>query len=440
MNLVRKAIADLHLDPANARLHPERNRAAIQASLKRFGQQKPIVITPAGMVIAGNGTLEAARAIGWTEIDCVVSDLDGIERTAFGIADNRTSELAAWDDTVLTELLDHLKHEGFDLDDAGFTDAELEAMLKAEQEPEDIEEDEVPEPPADPVTKPGDLWLLGEHRLLCGDSTKAEDVERLMDGAKIVMAFTSPPYASQRKYDESSGFRPIPPDRYVEWFSAIQENVRVHCEKSASWFVNIKEHAADGQRHLYVKDLAIAHVRQWKWMLVDEFCWYKRSLPGQWPDRFRNDWEPVFHFATAKGFVFNPLAVASESDDAFHYIANSGKTAGGNIGIGKEGRNSFTGLARPGNVLEISTRKVPNGIKHEAAFPPDLPAFFIKAYSNDGNSVYDPFLGSGTTLIAAEQLGRKCYGMEISPAYCDVIVNRWEALTGKKAVLGSVDE
>jgi site-specific DNA-methyltransferase (adenine-specific) len=231
-------------------------------------------------------------------------------------------------------------------------------------------------------------------------------------------------------------FRPIPPDYYVEWFAAIQENVRSHCVESASWFVNIKEHAEDGQRHLYVKDLAITHVRSWGWMLVDELCWYKRSLPGQWPDRFRNDWEPVFHFATAKGFPFNPLAVASESDDAFHYVHNSGKTAGGNIGIGKEGRNRSTGLARPGNVLEISTRKVPNGIAHEAAFPPDLPAFFIKAYSDKGDNVYEPFCGSGTTLIAAEQLGRKCYGMEISPAYCDVIVKRWETLTGKKARLG----
>jgi hypothetical protein len=141
----------------------------------------------------------------------------------------------------------------------------------------------------------------------------------------------------------------------------------------------------------------------------------------------------VFHFATAKGFPFNPLAVASESDNAFHYVPNSGKTAGGNIGIGKEGRNRSTGLARPGNVLEISTRKVPNGIAHEAAFPPDLPAFFIKAYSDKGDNVYEPFCGSGTTLIAAEQLSRKCYGMEISPAYCDVIVKRWETLTGKKA-------
>jgi len=159
MNLVRKAIADLHLDLANARLHPERNRAAIQASLKRFGQQKPIVITPAGMVIAGNGTLEAARAIGWTEIDCVVSDLDGIERTAFGIADNRTSELAAWDDTVLTELLDHLKHEGFDLDDAGFTEAELNKLLDIEHAEADFPDKAMGDKPAICCPECGHSWI-----------------------------------------------------------------------------------------------------------------------------------------------------------------------------------------------------------------------------------------------------------------------------------------
>ena len=433
MRTERVQIDSVQFDPANVRRHGEKNLATIKASLARFGQQKPLVVDADGVVRAGNGTLAAAKALGWKEVTIVRTDLKGAEATAYAIADNRTAELAEWDDDALAQTLAALQIEDDDLAIAtGFDLSEIDRLTA----PTEVQEDEVPEPPAEPVTKPGDLWLLGDHRLLCGDSTKAEDVGRLMAGAKIIIAFTSPPYASQRKYDESSGFRPIPPDEYVDWFSSIQSNVREHCEESASWFVNIKEHAEDGQRHLYVKDLAIAHVRKWAWLLVDELCWYKRSLPGQWPDRFRNDWEPIFHFATSKGFPFDPLAVAVESDDAFHYVPNSGKTAGGNIGIGKEGRNRSKGLARPGNVLEISTRKVPNGIAHEAAFPPDLPAFFIKAYSRSNDNVYDPFLGSGTTLIAAEQLGRKCYGMEISPAYCDVIVKRWETLTGKKATLG----
>ena len=390
MNLVRKAIADLHLDPANARLHPERNRAAIQASLKRFGQQKPIVITPSGMVVAGNGTLEAAKAIGWTEIDCVVSDLDGIERTAFGIADNRTSELAEWDDTVLTELLDHLKHEGFDLDDAGFTDGELDAMLKAEQGPADIEEDEVPEPPADPVTKPGDLWLLGEHRLLCGDSTKAEDVERLMNGAKAGMVFTDPPYGinfQSRSRKQTPQFEKIANDDVILkiwpllWSAMSSDAAAYVCTR---WDVYHKW--LESSKQFDVKNCVV---------------WYKRN--GGLGD-LQNCYSPNHEF----------IIVAHKGTAALR-----GKRL---ADVWEVGRDAVTSYAHP-------TQK-----------PVGLPAIAVESHSDKGDVVLDLFLGSGTTLIAAEQLGRKCYGMEISPAYCDVIVNRWEALTGKKAVLGSVDE
>ena len=427
--------SQLQPNPKNWRTHPEGQQNALRGILAEVGIAGAVLAreTPEGGLMLIDGHLRA-ETLGNADVPVLVLDVNEAEADKLLATIDPLGAMAEADADKLRELLEEVETASEALADM-FTELAEEAGILDGLNDAEIIEDEIPDPPADPITKPGDLWLLGDHRLLCGDSTKAEDVERLMDGAKITMAFTSPPYASQRKYDESSGFRPIPPDDYVEWFSAIQTNVRNHCEESASWFVNIKEHANGGQRHLYVKDLAIAHVRQWGWMLVDELCWYKRSLPGQWPDRFRNDWEPIFHFATAKGFPFDPIAVAVESDDAFHYVPNSGKTAGGNIGIGKEGRNRSLGLARPGNVLEISTRKVPNGIAHEAAFPPDLPAFFIKAYSRSGDNIYEPFCGSGTTLIAAEQLGRKCYGMEISPAYCDVIVKRWETLTGRQATL-----
>jgi DNA modification methylase len=436
MNVEIRPVKGIGLAKYNPRKISDQALDSLVQSIQRFGFVDPVIVNDrTGILVGGHQRIKAAKKLGLKEVPVVAVNLDEAEEKALNVALNKIS--GEWDLDLLRGVLEDVQAGGLDLSLTGFTEDEWVAMSGTPLPVQGLTDpDDVPELPeeVEVITRPGDLWILGEHRLLCGDSTKAEDVARLLDGAKIVMAFTSPPYASQRKYDESSGFRPIPPDRYVEWFSAIQENVRVHCEKSASWFINIKEHSEDGQRHLYVKDLAIAHVRQWKWMLVDEFCWYKNSVPGHWPDRFRNDWEPVFHFATEKGFVFNPLAVASESDNAIRYIPNSGKTAGGNNGIAEKVRNRFTGLARPGNVLEISTRKVPNGIKHEAAFPPDLPAFFIKAYSNNRDSVYDPFLGSGTTLIAAEQLGRKCYGMEISPQYCDVIVRRWEQFTGKKAV------
>ena len=410
MNLVRKAIADLHLDPANARLHPERNRAAIQASLKRFGQQKPIVITPAGMVIAGNGTLEAARAIGWTEIDCVVSDLDGIERTAFGIADNRTSELAAWDDTVLTELLDHLKHEGFDLDDAGFTDAELDDMLKAEQEPADIEEDEVPEPPADPVTKPGDLWLLGEHRLLCGDSTKAEDVERLMAGAKADLCFTSPPYNLGKSVGLRNGARKGSSSAYndnadtgSEWPDLMRAFLSLSLTASDCVTCNVQMLSGN-------KVQLLSLMGEYAAKTVDIAVWVKTNP------------QP----AMAEGVM--------NSAFEFVWVLSGDPKPTRRISTASFARGTFS------NVFESATASGHDASIHGAVFPVKVAAHYIQGFSCAGASVYEPFCGSGTTLIAAEQLGRKCYGMEISPAYCDVIVNRWEALTEKKAVLGSVDE
>jgi DNA modification methylase len=315
------------------------------------------------------------------------------------------------------------------------TDLAEEAGLYKDEAKEVIE-DEVPEPPVDPITKPGDLWTLGAHRLLCGDSTKAEDVERLMAGAKINVAFTSPPYASQRKYDESSGFKPIPPDEYVEWFSHIQENVRKFIAEDGSWFVNIKEHCEDGQRSLYVKDLAISHVRLWGWCFIDELCWKRNSIPGLFPGRFKNLWEPVFHFSPSPGtgVKCDQFSVAEEGN-GFQYEPGLVKRL---KSTGSEENGSelkARGVVLPGNVLEFSSDSAKEQTGHSAPFPVKLPSFFIRAYSDKGDSVYEPFCGSGTTLIAAEQLGRKCYGMEISPAYCDVIVKRWETLTGKKAEL-----
>ena len=163
MKTERVKIAELLPDPSNVRRHDKRNLDAIKASLAKFGQQKPIVIGPAGVVIAGNGTMQAAQELGWESIDIVRSDLAGVEATAFAIADNRTSELADWDGASLAETLAGLQlDEDFDHLAAGFTDEEIDGLMSG-LVPDEIIEDEVPEPPADPVTKPGDLWLLGVY-------------------------------------------------------------------------------------------------------------------------------------------------------------------------------------------------------------------------------------------------------------------------------------
>ena len=465
------SIEDLSQDPANARKHGERNIQSIIDSLRAFGQQKPIVVDKRGIVIAGNGTLDAAKSIGWKKIDIVRTDLEGSQATAFGIADNRTSELAEWDGEVLGSLLDSLDDELRDI--LAFDEKELADLIP--DSPVDIVEDEVPEPPTEPVTKHGDMILLGDHRLLCGDSTNAEDVERLMDGEKINVAVTSPPYASQRKYDESSGFKPIHPDKYVEWFDGVQKQVADNLADDGSWFVNIKEHCEDGQRVLYVKDLTLAHAREWGWNFVDEYIWTHGGTPKSPLARFKNGWEPIFQFTKGK-HKFRPDEVMHETDTVpdwseeaarhggeYHPSMRSGLVQGKKkrtteskakqkrkwgdnkgrkldlkYGEKSQGKGdpaptfvSSDGMAYPSNVLSLGKNR--EALGHSAAYPVSLPEFFIRAYTDKADTVFDPFMGSGTTLIAAEKTKRRGFGCEISPAYCDVIVGRWEQLTGKKA-------
>jgi site-specific DNA-methyltransferase (adenine-specific)/site-specific DNA-methyltransferase (cytosine-N4-specific) len=258
-----------------------------------------------------------------------------------------------------------------------------------------------------------------------------------MDGEEIGIGFTSPPYASQRVYDESSGFKPIPPDEYVDWFEPVQAGVREHLADDGSWFVNIKEHCDDGQRSLYVKDLTIAHVRGWGWRFVDEFCWQRLSLPGAYPNRFKNYWEPVFHYAQSPRIAFNPDAVCHEFDSAGAITCDEVAMAGRSSGYTKTGSNGGPGFVKsknrasalPSNIISVSG--VEHGTGHAAAFPVALPVFFVKAYTDPGGIVFDPLMGSGTTLIAAAQEGRRGYGCEISPGYCDIIRRRWTAWAKK---------
>jgi site-specific DNA-methyltransferase (adenine-specific) len=246
------------------------------------------------------------------------------------------------------------------------------------------------------------------------------------------VAVTSPPYAAQRKYDETSGFQPVPADDYVEWFEPVQAGIARHLALDGSFFVNIKEHCEDGERVLYVKDLTIAHVRRWGWRFVDEFCWHKTAVPGSWPNRFRNAWEPVFHYSRQATIKFRPANVLHESNRVVEGTGGMPKGRGGSWSLSEIWARP-EGMALPENVLRLGTGGYES--VHSAAYPVGLPEFFVKAFSDKGDIVFDPFMGSGSTLIAAERTGRRAVGIEISPAYCDVIVQRWEKFTGRRAVL-----
>jgi DNA modification methylase len=279
-------------------------------------------------------------------------------------------------------------------------------------------------------------------------------VAKLFEGRKANVVMTSPPYATQRQYDPASGFRPVAPDDYVDWFRDVAANIATVLASDGSYLLNIKEHAEDGQRSLYVKDLVLAHVRQWGWRFVDEFCWRKtdNGVPGGWNNRFKNAWEPVFHFGgRVPAIKFRPEAVSHASDDCFEYSPDNPKSTSGSglLGTGPRGaaagrtgagddEGRHRGLARPSNVIEAKSESTQGS--HSAPFPRALVEFFIKAFSDPGDLIADPFLGSGTTLVAAGALDRAGYGSEISPGYCDVILRRAVDAFGVTPTLAATGE
>jgi len=419
----------------NPRTHSDAQVAQIAASIVEFGFNAPLLVDSKAGVVAGHGRLLAARKLGLAEVPVIVLDhLSETQKRGYLLADNRLAELASWDEQLLVAELTALEADGFDLGLTGFSEEELGQLLREEEDPEAEPDEEIPDAPAVAVTQPGDLWLIGPHRLLCGDCRDAAAVARLFEGGKPNVVVTSPPYATQREYDPASGFRPVAPEDYIDWYRAVAENIASVLPADGSYFLNIKEHAEDGQRHLYVKDLTIAHVRQWGWRFVDEFCWRKtdNGVPGGWGNRFKNAWEPIFHFCLNCTIKFRPEAVSHASEDCFDYSPDTPKSNSGS-GLLGEHEDRHKGIARPSNVVEAKSESDQGS--HSAPFPRAIPEFFVKAFSDPGDVVFDPFLGSGTTMVAAALLDRSGYGIEISPSYCDVALRRLERSAGLTATL-----
>ena len=386
MDTQRINITELSSDPANARKHSQRNIEAIASSLRRFGQQKPIVVDKSNVVRAGNGTLEAARHLGWDQIDVVFTNLESSEATAFAIADNRTAELAEWNDDVLAASLQGLDEELQAA--AGYEGKELDQILST-LDTADVVEDEVPEVPDDPTTQPGDLWILGDHRLLCGDSTKQEDVDRLMCGERADLWLTDPPYnvAYEGKTKDAltidndsmadADFREFLVKCFSCAFRVLKPGASFYIWHADSEGYNFRGAVHDcgeqvRQCLIWQKNVMVMGRQDYQWK--HEPClygWKKGASHGWYSDRKQTT---VLEFD------------------------------------------------RPSRSTEHPTMK-----------PVSLFSYQMANSTAPQGLVYDAFLGSGTTLIAAEQLGRKCYGMELSPQYCDVIVERWQNLTGKEA-------
>jgi site-specific DNA-methyltransferase (adenine-specific) len=377
MNIETLRIAELTPDPNNARQHDDKNLKAIMGSLKEFGQRKPIVITEAGTIVAGNGTVEAAKRLGWLDIEVVrvPSDWTDAQVKAFAIADNRTAELANWNQEVLTSQLLELEAEGWELAEFGFEAFELP------DEDKPIIEDEIPESAPGRVAL-GDIWQLGNHRLMCGDSFDRKQIDTLMDDQKADVVFTDPPYGMNLDADYSK-------------------------------MLNTKN-GASGKKHSQVigddlefdPSIILDVFSYCDEILLWGFDYYADKLPQGtplvWDKRVEEKYDAVI-------------------GSAFELLWSKKKRKRQII------RYNYTSWgARMADNLDGSK-------PHPTMKPVAMTVEIIKMTL--GQNIVDLFGGSGSTLIAAEQTNRICYMMELDPKYCDVIIERWERLTGQKAEL-----
>lgn len=404
--------ASLILDPANARKHSKKNLEAIKGSLARFGQQKPIVVSQDNVVIAGNGTLEAARALGWADIEVMRSSLTGSDITAYAIADNRSAELAEWDLDILPGALKALGEE-FDLGEIGFDAKDLSRIIATELEPGQIPDDLIPEA-AEHVQR-GDLWILGEHRLLCGDSSDVLLLERLLDGQKADLLFTDPPYGMGKVRSRKTNAQTEAKGKMDRINTAMNKK-----SKTLNFILEFNPQA-------FLSTLPVLFDQQK--MNAYIFC-DKTLLPVYLNHAV--DAEYSYDVLVWKKPNAIPLGGAHRPD--LEYLIFYRKSSIWNTGLPGVSYSKCLefGITQPKQMAELGD--------HPTIKPVALVVNKVLISSNPGSIVADLFLGTGTTLIACEKTGRRCFGMELEPKYCDVIIKRWEQFTGRTAILSAQGE
>jgi DNA modification methylase len=389
----------------NSRTHDDAQVAQIAASIREFGFTNPVLVDAEGGIIAGHGRVMAARKLGLAEVPCIeLSHLTDVQKRAYVIADNKIAINSGWNEDMLKLELDALVEEGFDIELTGFSLDELQDM-EVEEIPPNEKDDAVPELPVDPVTKPGDVWVLGRHRVMCGDSTSIESFEKLMAGDKADFCFTSPPYNAARgkgaKTDRlgGNGFYgdgytdDKTSDEYIQFNTDIISTLDVVGAKDFTLCYNINYNKNSPSEYI---DVVASGKRVIP--LVETIVWEKLMAISLQGDNLTRIFEFIFVFAKGK-FKIN--------------------------------KNRTDCLK---NLWKISNIGANHDI-HKACFPVALVEEGIKNFCPHGGKVVEPFGGSGTTMIAAEKLGCSSYLMELDPKYVDVIVKRWQDFTGKAATL-----
>jgi DNA modification methylase len=404
------SIKDLKADHRNARKRTDRSASLIAESLKRFGAARSIVIDEDNRILAGNGTVEGAKAAGIQNIRVIETDgteIIAVKRTGLSeddkiglaLADNRTSDLSDWDKDMLQQLsAEHDLAPWFEADDLS------EIIGEAEQLPTEglTDADDVPEAPEEPVTKPGDVWLLGNHRVMCGDSTDVLAVGRLMDGKKAQTFFTDPPYG-----DNVGGLSPKAAHERQPGKGLIKRVSFIANDKDIDWLEEVFNLVpgfleADNTKMVFFKWDRLEQIK----LMAAAFG--EPTALCVW-DRVRK---------ASAFFRFQP-----QHELCLHW---------GNQADKKEPMD-LSNVWRVSKELEL--KELHPTVKPIAIIEPAL-----RVTTDKGKRVLDLFGGSGTTLIAAESSGRIAHLMELDPKYCDVIVKRWEQFTGNKAMLELISE
>lgn len=399
MNIIYKKTKDLIPYVNNSRTHSEEQVKQICASINEFGFTNPVLIDEKDMIIAGHGRVLASERLKLDEVPCIVLEgLTEAQKKAYVIADNKMALNAGWDEELLKLELENLKELDFDLSLTGFDDDELDDILKIEDEEKEVEEDDFEvELPEEPKAKLGDIYQLGNHRLMCGDSTKIDDVEKLMNGNKADMVFTDPPYGvsasggrSQTK--EKLGMKAIANDELREndltqflsnFINAMQYKDGASIYICYPWATQKEFTEAIQMNNLKIKNCII---------------WDKKVFGLNGFKGYRPQYEMIY-FCCKDDFIW----------------------------YGDKAQSNIWQVSR-----EIKREEQGN---HPTPKPIELICKALKNSSKQEDIVLDVFGGSGSTLIACEQLNRNCYMMELDTKYVDVIINRWEQYTGQKATL-----
>ena len=375
----------------NARTHSEDQVAQIAGSIAEFGFINPVLVGGDGVIVAGHGRVLAARKLGLSDAPVIVlAHLTPTQRRALMIADNRIAENAGWDDAMLAAELTALQDEDVDLALLGFDDADLDRLL-AETGDEGEDLDQAPEVPTEPISRPGDLWICGQHRVLCGDATVLSDVEKLLDGELADMAFTDPPYnvnyANSDKDKRKGKNRPILNDALGEDFGALLYDACVNMLTLTKGAVYICMSSSELDRlQKAFRDAG----GKWSTFVI----WAKNTFTLGRSD-YQRQYEPILY---------------GWKDGADHY---------------------WCGARDQGDVWFVD-KPVKNDL-HPTMKPVELVERAIRNSSKSRDIILDLFGGSGTTMIAAERAGRRARLVELDPKYVDVIVQRWQSLTGGSA-------